>query len=261
MVAGGHYRPVAKRQLKVEGRAKGRGKIHEAFQAVSRRVAAVASPNGAAGRDRQCRPSPIACAAHHHSRIPAITGIREPPVNHRIVEDRPYAAWADTAKALASPRRVELLELLAQGERTVEALAREAGLTVSNSSSHLTVLKGTRLVETRKEAQSVFYRLADDAVVVLVREIQSLVRRRLHEVEHLAHTYFDGRAVRPARECRRQISLPRSARPRQPVFRQRDGDGLARAGPYPRAPRTRRHRPRVRRGAVAHLHGAYAHGG
>ncbi|ODT04495.1 MAG: hypothetical protein ABS52_04355 [Gemmatimonadetes bacterium SCN 70-22] len=130
-------------------------------------------------------------------------------MDHRRVKDRLYAAWADTAKALASPKRVELLDLLAQGERTVEALAREAGLTVNNTSSHLTVLKGARLVETRKEAQFVFYRLADDAVVVLVREIQSLARRRLHEVEHLAHTYFDGRdPLEPvsAAELRRRLA-------------------------------------------------------
>ena len=114
-------------------------------------------------------------------------------MDHRAVKDRLYAAWADTAKALASPRRVELLDLLAQGERTVEALARETGLTINNTSSHLSVLKAARLVETRKEAQFVFYRLADDAVVALLRDVQAVARRRLHEVDHLARTYLDGR--------------------------------------------------------------------
>lgn len=111
----------------------------------------------------------------------------------RAVKDRLYAAWAETAKALGSPKRVELLDLLAQSERTVEALAREAGLTVNNTSSHLGVLKAARLVESRKEAQFVFYRLADDAVVALLRNVQALARRRLHEVDHLARTYLDGR--------------------------------------------------------------------
>lgn len=111
----------------------------------------------------------------------------------RAVKDRLYAAWAETAKALASPKRVELLDLLAQGERTVDALARESGLTINNTSSHLGVLKAVRLVETRKEAQFVFYRLADDAVVAVLRNVQALARRRLHEVDHLARTYLEGR--------------------------------------------------------------------
>jgi rhodanese-related sulfurtransferase/DNA-binding transcriptional ArsR family regulator len=114
-------------------------------------------------------------------------------MDRRTVKDRLYAAWADTAKALASPKRVELLDLLAQGERTVEALAHETGLPINNTSSHLRVLKTARLVETRKAAQFVFYRLADDAVVALLREVQALARRRLHEVDHLARTYLDGR--------------------------------------------------------------------
>lgn len=129
-------------------------------------------------------------------------------MDHRAVKDRLYDAWAETAKALASPRRVELLDLLAQGERTVEALAREAGLTINNTSSHLGVLKAARLVETRKEAQFVFYRLADDAVVSLLRGVQAVARQRLHEVDHLARTYLDGRdPLEPvgAAELRRRL--------------------------------------------------------
>jgi rhodanese-related sulfurtransferase/DNA-binding transcriptional ArsR family regulator len=117
-------------------------------------------------------------------------------MDHRTVKDRLYDIWAETAKALASPRRFELLDLLAQGERTVEALARETGLTVNNASAHLGVLKAARLVETRKEAQFVFHRLADDAhtaVVALLRDVQAVARRRVHEVEHLARTYLEGR--------------------------------------------------------------------
>lgn len=119
--------------------------------------------------------------------------MQEDPVNHRAVKDRLYDAWAETAKALASPKRVELLDLLAQGERSVDALARETGLTINNTSSHLSVLKAARLVETRKAAQFVFYRIADDAVVDLLRGIQTVARRRLHEIEHLARIYLEGR--------------------------------------------------------------------
>ena len=129
-------------------------------------------------------------------------------MDHRTVKDRLYDAWAETAKALASPKRVELLDLLAQGERTVEALAREAGLTINNTSSHLNLLRAARLVETRREAQFVFYRLADDAVVALLRGVQEVARRRRHEVDYLARTYLDGRdPLEPvdAAELRRRL--------------------------------------------------------
>lgn len=114
-------------------------------------------------------------------------------MEHRTVKNRLYAAWADTAKALASPNRVELLDLLAQGERTVEALARETGLTINNTSSHLSSLRAARLVETRKEAQFVFYRVADDSVLALLDSVQAVARNRLHEVDHLTRTYLGGR--------------------------------------------------------------------
>jgi rhodanese-related sulfurtransferase len=126
----------------------------------------------------------------------------------RTVKDRLYTAWADIAKALGSARRVELLDVLAQGERTVEALAKETGLTVNNTSSHLKVLKTVRLVETRREAQFVFYRLADDTVLHVMREIQALTRRRLHEVDQLARAHIDDRdSLEPvsAAELRRRL--------------------------------------------------------
>jgi rhodanese-related sulfurtransferase/DNA-binding transcriptional ArsR family regulator len=123
-------------------------------------------------------------------------------------KDRLYSAWADIAKAFASPKRIELLDVLAQGERTVDALARETGLTVNNTSSHLSVLKAARLVDTRKEAQFVFHRLADDAVVRVLREVQDLARRRLLEVDQLARMYIDDRDVLEpidATELRRRL--------------------------------------------------------
>ncbi|MBL8960880.1 MAG: ArsR family transcriptional regulator [Gemmatimonadetes bacterium] len=130
------------------------------------------------------------------------------PVDHRNLKDTLYAAWADTAKALASPKRLELLEVLAQGERTVEVLAREAALTVNNTSSHLTVLKSARLVETRKQAQFVYYRIADQALFDVLLPLQALTRRRLREVDHLIRTYFEHRdALEPVdrAELRRRL--------------------------------------------------------
>jgi len=113
--------------------------------------------------------------------------------SHRRFKDELYAAWAEIGKVLASPRRIELLDLLAQGERTVEQLARETGLTVNNTSSHLNVLKDARLAGTRREAQFIFHHLADDGVVPLLRAVQTIARRRLPDVDRLARTHLDER--------------------------------------------------------------------
>src|SRR4029079_6045940 len=90
---------------------------------------------------------------------------------HRAFKDRLYEQFARVGKALASPHRLELLDLLAQGERTVEVPAREVGLTVGNGSAHLQVLREARLVEARKEGLHVHYRLADDAVADLLLKV------------------------------------------------------------------------------------------
>src|SRR5262245_60491539 len=81
---------------------------------------------------------------------------------HRI-----YEQFARIAKALAAPARLELLDLLQQGERSVEGLARACELSVANTSQHLQVLAAARLVETRRDGQRILYRIADDTVEVL----------------------------------------------------------------------------------------------
>src|SRR3989337_755125 len=73
-----------------------------------------------------------------------------------------YDHVARIGKALASARRVELLDLLCQGERSVDALARTSGMTVTNTSQHLQALRASRLVDARKEGTKVIYRVADD---------------------------------------------------------------------------------------------------
>ena len=104
-----------------------------------------------------------------------------------------YAEFARIGKALASPARIEILDLLAQSEKTVEAIAVGAGLTVKNASAHLRTLRQARLVETRKEAQFVHYRLASDAVLALVRDVQAVGRAQLAEVDHVARAYLSAR--------------------------------------------------------------------
>src|SRR5438067_10077401 len=80
----------------------------------------------------------------------------------REAKDRLYEQFSRTAKALASPRRIEMLELLAQSERTVEALAAADGMGVTNTSAHLQVLRRAGLVEARKDGTKVHYRLSGD---------------------------------------------------------------------------------------------------
>jgi rhodanese-related sulfurtransferase/DNA-binding transcriptional ArsR family regulator len=106
-------------------------------------------------------------------------------------KDRIYDQFARIGKALASPARLEILDLLSQGEKTVEQLADQARLGVKNASAHLRVLRESRLVESRKESPHVIYRLADESVLRLVRELQSLARRRLAEVEQISRLYFE----------------------------------------------------------------------
>jgi DNA-binding transcriptional ArsR family regulator len=84
------------------------------------------------------------------------------PQTGRKFKDAIYEQLGRIGKALASPRRLQLLDLLCQGPRTVEALAREAGQSLANTSQHLQVLRGARLVEAEKPGLHVTYRLADE---------------------------------------------------------------------------------------------------
>jgi rhodanese-related sulfurtransferase len=110
-----------------------------------------------------------------------------------MTKQRLYEQFARLGKALASPQRLELLDLLAQGERPVDALAHAAGLSVANASQHLQVLHAARLVETRRAGQRVFYRLADPSVEALWHAMRHAAERRLAELEDVARAYLVGR--------------------------------------------------------------------
>jgi rhodanese-related sulfurtransferase len=110
----------------------------------------------------------------------------------REFKDAVFAQFAQIAAAFASPKRIEIIDLLAQGERHVEAIAQETGLTVANTSRHLQVLKGANLVATRKEGLQVFYRLADPMVLRGYRVLRELSEARLAEVGRLVDDYFGG---------------------------------------------------------------------
>ena len=103
-----------------------------------------------------------------------------------------HEQFARIGKALGSARRVELLDLLCQGERSVEALARTASMTVTNTSQHLHVLRAARLVEARKEGTKVIYRIADDEVCRFFFALRDLAGSRLAEVEQIVRRYMEG---------------------------------------------------------------------
>ncbi|MFN7144610.1 MAG: ArsR/SmtB family transcription factor [Myxococcota bacterium] len=107
----------------------------------------------------------------------------------RALKDAVYEQLARVGKALASPVRLELLDLLAQAPRTVEDLAGEVGATVANTSQHLQVLKGARLVEADKRGQHVRYRLADARVSDLGVALRRMGEARLAEIEQVRRAF------------------------------------------------------------------------
>jgi rhodanese-related sulfurtransferase len=112
---------------------------------------------------------------------------------NRAFKDAIYEQFARVGKAVSSPRRLELLDLLCQGPRTVEVLAKESGLTIANASQHLKILRSARLVEAEKEGLYVIYRLADKTVCEFFRSMRLLAESRLAEVEQIKHRFLAGR--------------------------------------------------------------------
>jgi len=112
---------------------------------------------------------------------------------HRRLKDPLYAHFARLGHALSAPKRVEILDLLAQGERAVSALAQAIATPIKNTSAHLRVLLGAGLVEARRNGLQVIYRLADASVHDLVRHVQRVAHARYAEVERVSRTYIDSR--------------------------------------------------------------------
>lgn len=112
---------------------------------------------------------------------------------NRIFKDAIYEQFSRIGRAVSSPKRLELLDLLCQGERTVEVLAKETGMSVANASQHLHVLRAARLVETEKAGLFVTYRLSDQAVCEFFRAMRVLAETRLAEVEQIKRQFLEGR--------------------------------------------------------------------
>lgn len=115
------------------------------------------------------------------------------PTGSHAAKQRIYEQFSRVSKALAAPARLELLDLLLQGERPVEALARAAGLSVANASQHLQVLAGARLVDSRRDGQRIFYRVADESVEALWHALRRTVEARIPELDAVVRDYLVGR--------------------------------------------------------------------
>lgn len=111
----------------------------------------------------------------------------------RKYQDALYDQFARIGKALGSPKRLEILDLLCQGERSVETLAREANLSVANTSQHLQILRATHLVEADKRGLHVFYRIADPKVTDFFYSLRLLAEAQLAEVEQITRRFFQGK--------------------------------------------------------------------
>src|SRR5258708_1541828 len=137
------------------------------------------------------------------------------PDAHREFKDRLYGQFARIGKALSSPHRLEILELLAQRERTVDSLATEIGLSLANTSQHLRALRQAALVDSRKDGLFVFYRLAGPEAFALSNVIRTVAERRLAELERLVREHFGDRADA---EAVPMAELLRRARSKQVVI-------------------------------------------
>jgi rhodanese-related sulfurtransferase len=109
---------------------------------------------------------------------------------HREFKDRLFEQFARIGKALASPKRLEIVDLLAQGERTVEEIARETAMSVASASQHLQALKAARMVAARRQGLYAHYRLADEDVFRTWQAVRALAESRLSEVDRVVEAYL-----------------------------------------------------------------------
>ncbi len=111
----------------------------------------------------------------------------------REFKNRLYENFSLIGKALSAPKRLEIIDILCQAERTVDSLSREAAISVANTSRHLQVLRAARLVEARKDGNFVYYRLADGSVWMLLSMVRDLASQRIAEVNQIVETFFTSR--------------------------------------------------------------------
>ncbi len=109
----------------------------------------------------------------------------------REFKDLVFQEFAKLANAFASPKRLEIIDVLAQGERDVESLAKQAGMTVANTSRHLQILKSDRLLESRRSGVRIYYRLSDDQVYRCWKALQKLAESRVAEIREVVRQFYE----------------------------------------------------------------------
>lgn len=119
---------------------------------------------------------------------------------HRELKNRLYPQFARIAQALASDKRLELVDLLAQAPRHVDALAQETGMSLANVSQHLQILRSANLVTTERSGNMIVYHLADPAVVDLWLALRGVAESQLAEVEQLSRQFLPGRGNTVSRD-------------------------------------------------------------
>lgn len=107
----------------------------------------------------------------------------------RIFKDKVYSILAKMIKAMANPRRLEIIDLLGQGEKSVEEIAAETNMTVANASQHLQVLKAENLVEIRREKNFIHYRLAREEIYKSWQNLRELGFERVAEIQKLVNDF------------------------------------------------------------------------
>ncbi len=111
----------------------------------------------------------------------------------REFKDLVFEQFAKIAHAFSSPKRLEIIDILAQGERDVDSLSKQVQMKIANTSRHLQSLKAARLVESRKAGVQVFYRLGDSEVLNCFKHLQSLAEERSIEMREIVRLFFEER--------------------------------------------------------------------
>lgn len=101
-----------------------------------------------------------------------------------------YEQFARIGKSISSPKRLELLDILSDGEKTVEILAKKTNMSMSNTSQHLQILKEARLIESEKKGMYVIYRLSDNSVIDFVSALHKVAENRLIEIQHIKNQFL-----------------------------------------------------------------------
>jgi rhodanese-related sulfurtransferase/DNA-binding transcriptional ArsR family regulator len=112
---------------------------------------------------------------------------------NRKFRDDIYEQFTRIGKAISSPKRLEMLELLCQGERSVDKLAKAASLSVANASQHLQKLQAARLVVSEKSGAFVIYRIADESVNAFLHTLRVLAENRLTDIDYITRQFMENK--------------------------------------------------------------------